>query len=240
MDHMEDRRPIYRRLRDQIATEIAKNTWRPGEAIPSEMEFATKYQISVGTVRRAIDLLVIEGFVERRSGSGMFVRRPDFNTSFIRFTRVWGSAGDRRVPQSLIYEREMLPGPHKVISALNLKEGSQVIRLLRLRIFEGIPIIHEEIWLDAARFAKVLTMAEDQPRLLYPIYESLCGAIVARAEEAITIDVADETDMKLLGLATGASVVAVERLSSGYDDYPIELRYSRSPAADFHYKVDLR
>ena len=131
-----------------------------------------------------------------------------------------------------------MSGPLKVTSSLDLKEGTQVIRLLRLRVFEGLPIIREEIWLDKARFAKVLTM-EEQPRLLYPIYEELCGAVVARARETITIDTANETDVTLLGLGSGASVVAVERLSSGYDDCPIELRYSRSPAADFHYKIDL-
>ena len=238
MDLLEDRRPIYRRLRDHIAADIAHNVWKPGDAIASELELALKYKISTGTVRKAIDLLVAEGLVERRSGSGNFVRRPDFNTSYVRFTRVWGSAGDRRIPQSNIYNREVLPGPSKVTSLLNLKEDAQVIRLLRLRVFEGLPIIREEIWLDETRFAKVLTMQE-QPRLLYPIYEDLCGAVVARAKETITIDFANETDIALLGLGSGTSVVAVERLSLGYDDCPIELRYSRSPAADFHYEIDL-
>ncbi len=240
MDHMEDRRPIYRRLRDQIAAEIAQNVWRPGEAISTEAELAAKYHISVGSVRKAIDLLVLDGLIERISGNGMFVRRPDFQHAYIRFTRVWGSAGDRRIPQSQIYKREMISGPPEVTSALDLKDGAQVVRLLRLRIYEGAPIIHEEIWLDGARFAPVLTMEEDQPKLLYPIYENLCGAIVARAQETITIEKANKTDIELLGLRRGSSIVSVKRLSVGYDDGPIEWRYSRSSAADFHYKIDIR
>ena len=240
MDRVEGGRPLYQRLRNQIASEIAQNIWHPGEAISTEAELATRYQISVGTVRRAIDVLVLDGLIERRNGSGMFVRRPDFNTSFIRFTRVWGSAGDRRVPQSFIYKAETLPGSLTVTSALNLPDGATVIKLLRLRTFEERSIIYEEIWLNEARFNKTLTVIGEQPRLLYPIYENLCGAVVARAEEIITIDVANETDIRLLGIETGASIVSVERLSLGYDDQPIELRYSRSPAADFHYKVELR
>ena len=238
MDLLEDRRPIYRRLRDHLAADIAHNTWKPGEAMPSELELALKYKVSTGTVRKAIDLLAAQGLVERRSGSGNFVRRPDFNTSYIRFTRVWGSAGDRRIPQSRIYNREVVTGPSRVTTLLNLEEDAQVIRLSRLRVFEGLPIIREEIWLDNVRFAEVLTM-EEQPRLLYPMYEKLCGAVVARARETITIDTVNEADTALLGLDSGTSVVAVERLSLGYDDCPIELRYSRSPAADFHYKVDI-
>lgn len=240
MNHMEDRRPIYQRLRDQIVAEIAQNIWKPGEAIATEGELAAKYKISVTTVRKAIDCLVIDGLIERISGSGMFVRRPDFDHAFIRFTRVWGSAGDRRIPQSRIYKREILSGPPEVTSALNLKEGARGIRLLRLRIHEGAPIIHEEIWLDEARFGSILTMEEDQPKLLYPIYESLCGAIVARAEETITIEKANKTDVELLGLRKGSSVVSVKRLSLGYDDNPIEWRYSRSSTEGFHYKIDIR
>ena len=240
MNHMKDRRPIYRRLRDQIAAEIAQNIWKPGEAIASEAELAAKYDISVATVRKAVDTLVIDGLIERVSGSGMFVRRPDFEHAFIRFTRVWGSAGDRRIPQSRIYKRETLSGSPEVTSVLNLKEGARVIRLLRLRIHEGAPIIHEEIWLDEARFAPVLTMEEDQPQLLYPIYEDLCGAIVARAEETITIERANKRDVELLGLRKGSSIVSVKRLSVGYDDNPIEWRYSRSSAEGFYYKIDIR
>ena len=242
MNLMEDRRPIYRRLRDQIAAEIAQNIWKPGEAIATEAELAAKYHISVTTVRKAVDCLVSDGLIERVSGSGMFVRRPDFDYAFVRFTRVWGSAGDRRIPGSRIYKREALSGPPEVTSALNLEKGARVVRLLRLRLYEGAPIIREEIWLDGVRFAPVLTMEieEDQPKLLYPVYENLCGAIVARAEETITIECADKADVELLGLRKGSSVVSVKRLSLGYDDNPIEWRYSRSSAKGFHYKIDIR
>lgn len=240
MDELGDRRPIYRRLRDQIAAEIARNTWRPGDPISSEAELAGKYQISIGTVRKAVDLLVNDGLVEQVSGSGTFVRRPDFEHAFIRFTRIYGSAGDRRVPQSRILKRTTLVGPPKIITALKLRDGARVIRLLRLRIFEEVPVVHEDIWLDEARFNAILTMPDDRPKLLYPIYEDLCGEIVARAEETITIHTANEADIELLGLPKDAPVVSVERLALGYDDRPIEWRCSRSSALDFNYKVDIR
>jgi len=240
MQHSQDRRPIYQRLRDQISAEIAQNVWRPGDAIASEMELATKYKISVGTVRKAVDALVNDGLVERISGSGTFVRRPDFEHAFIRFTRVYGSAGDQRVPDSHIFKRETLPGPINVTKALNLNDGAQVIRLLRLRTHAGKPVVHEEIWLDEARFSAILTHHNDQPRLLYPLYEDLCGVIVARAEEEITIELANETDIGLLKLSKGAPVVSVVRRALGYDDCPIEWRCSRSSALDFHYKIDVR
>ena len=145
-----DRRPMYRRLRDQIAIEIAQNRWAPGAAIASESELATTYNLSIGTVRKAVDCLVGDGLVERIHGSGTFVRRPDFSHAFIRFTQVYGSAGDTRAPDSRILKRETMVGPQAVTEALQLEAGAQVIRMLRLRIHNSDPVMHEEIWLDAA------------------------------------------------------------------------------------------
>lgn len=239
-DDLDDRRPIHQRLSDQLALDIAQNRLRPGEAIPTEAELSARYKVALGTVRKALDRLVSKGLIERIQGSGSFVRRPDFATAFVRFIRYFGSAGDRRMPKSRILSRVALVGPREVTDALRLEGGARVIQLRRLRVHDGLPVLYEEIWLEEARFAAILTMHEMEPQLLYPLYESLCGAIVASAEETITIDVADEGDAELLGMVVGRPVVVIERLALGYDDRPIEWRRSRGAGSDFRYKIEIR
>ena len=239
MEEIADRRPIYRRLRDQLAAEIARDVWKAGDPIASESELVARYRVSVGTVRKAVDLLVNDGLIDRVHGSGMFVRRPDFGHAFVRFTQLFGSAGDRRVPDSRILQRDVLAGPPEVTTELNLRDGAQLVRLLRLRNYEGKPAMHEEIWLEAARFAAMLTVPDDV-QLLYPLYENLCGEIVARAEETITVDVADIRDRELLALEEGAHIVRIARRALAYDDRPVEWRCSRSAALNFYYKIEIR
>jgi DNA-binding GntR family transcriptional regulator len=60
MEENADRRPIYLRLRDQLAFEIAHSVWKPGQAIATEAELVAKYKVSIGTVRKACDLLLRE------------------------------------------------------------------------------------------------------------------------------------------------------------------------------------
>ena len=67
--------------------------------------------------------------------------------------------------------------------------------------------MHEEIWLDATLFAPILTMADQQPKLLYPVYEDLCGQIVAKVLETITIDTVNQADQDLIALQAGCPVV---------------------------------
>ena len=121
-----------------------------------------------------------------------------------------------------------------------MNKGTKVIHLVRLRTYEEKPVLIEDIWLDAKRFGPILTMKDNEPQLLYPIYEALCGEIVARAEETITIGTAGVAEAELLGLETGTPVVNIARLAFGYDDRPIEWRCSRGPGWDFHYKVEIR
>ena len=93
----DSRLPLYQRLRDQLVEQIANNRWRPGEAIPTEAALSAEYQLSTGTVRKAVDSLVSEGILERQQGRGTFIRRPQFQSSLFRFFRFQTAAGERQV-----------------------------------------------------------------------------------------------------------------------------------------------
>lgn len=94
------RLPLYQRLHDHLAQQIATHHWRPGEAIPTEAAPSTQYRFSTGTVRKAVDARVKEGLLERQQGRGTFVRRPQFQSSLFRFSRFQTAAGERQIPES--------------------------------------------------------------------------------------------------------------------------------------------
>lgn len=68
-----DDEPIYRQLRQRIATLILNDAIKEGEAIPSVRQVAADYQINHLTVAKAYQELVEQGLVEKRRGLGMFV-----------------------------------------------------------------------------------------------------------------------------------------------------------------------
>lgn len=235
------RLPLYQRLRDEIAHKIARNVWRTGEPIPTEAELAATHRVAIGTVRKAIDSLVADGLVERQQGRGTFVRRPRFDRSLFRFFRHLDSEGAQAVPEGRIRDRRRCRAPDAVRRALELEAGAEALSLLRTRLIGGRPVLSEEIWLPAARFAPLLTAPLTEiGDLLYPAYEAICGEIVARAEETLTVGSATAADGDLLGLDEGAPVVLIERLAFGFDNRPIEWRLTRGPAAGFRYHVDIR
>jgi DNA-binding GntR family transcriptional regulator len=65
--------PKYRHLRDDIAANITAGKWQPGYCLLPERQLAQKHYLSRFTVRKALDLLVEDGFLYRIQGSGTFV-----------------------------------------------------------------------------------------------------------------------------------------------------------------------
>lgn len=237
----DDRLPLYQRLRDQLAEQIANNRWRPGEAIPTEAALSSEYCLSTGTVRKAIDMLVAENILERQQGRGTFIRRPQFQSSLFRFFRFQTAAGERRVPESRILSIEPLLAPSAVSRALGLMPDAPVIRMVRLRLLDAQPVLAEEIWLPRVQFQALLeTELDRHGPLLYPIYEELCGQVVAYAEETLTAEAVSDVHARLLQIPASSPVVVIERLARNYAGQPLEWRRSRGHASHFRYSVEIR
>ncbi len=235
------RLPRYQRLADILRQAVVDRRWRAGEQIPSENMIAEQYGVAPGTARQALAQLVKEGLLERQHGRGTFVRRPSFDQSLFRFFRFSGESGERVVPESRIVRREVIDAPSEVARQLQLEPDTPVIFMDRLRLIDGLPMLAEQIWLPAARFEAFMKVAPaDVGPLLYPIYDSVCGAVVARADESLTAESATPAYARLLRVPVDTPLIVIDRLARGYDGTPLEWRRSRGPAAQFRYHTEIR
>jgi len=108
--------PAYLQIHDQIKKEIDEEVWQIGQRLPSERDLAETFQVSRMTLRQAITLLVEEGVLERRVGSGTFVastRVQEKMRGTTSFTEIMKSQG--KTPSSqLISYRRTLPSKQEV------------------------------------------------------------------------------------------------------------------------------
>lgn len=237
----DDRLPLYQRLADNLRREVVKGIRKPGDRMPSENALSEEYGMAAGTVRQALAALVDEGLLERFHGRGTFVRRPSFDRSLFRFFRFRGASGESVIPESRILRRTLAPVPSHIARALRIREGSDAISMSRLRLIGDMPVLAEEIWLPHRPFAKFLKLPEAEiGPLLYPIYDSICGKQVARAEETLTAEAAGRDTARLLRIEPGRPVIVIDRLAKGFDDAALEWRRSRGRADQFHYHTEIR
>src|SRR5262245_54613797 len=95
-------RPLYLQVRDALIERIGKGEWRPGAAIPNEVDLAREFGISSGTMRKALDQLEGERAITRKQGRGTYV--ADQSSDLHRFSRISGADGKPLAAESRTVE----------------------------------------------------------------------------------------------------------------------------------------
>lgn len=232
--------PLYRQIKALLLASLQRAEWRPGEAIPSEVELAVRFKVSQGTVRKAIDELAAENLLLRRQGKGTFVATHAEERVQFRFLRLMPDVGEPGGMARRLIDCKRQRAPVDVARALQLAAGDAVVRVRRLLSFRDSPVVLDEIWLPAHLF-KGLTAQRlaDHPGPMYGLFEAEFGVHMIRAEEKIRAVAAEGANAELLAVAVGAPLLSVERLSMTYGDQPVELRRGLYSTAAHHYRNDL-
>jgi len=220
--------PLYRQIKVLILQSLQSGEWKPSAAIPSEMELATRYRVSQGTVRKAIDELAAENLLVRRQGKGTFVATHAERQVQYRFLNLVPDSGDLRSEgpaQRRIVDCKRARASVEVARALAIRAGDAVLQVRRVLSFASIPTILEDLWLPATPFkgltAERLT-SYDGP--MYALFETEFGVQMVRAEEKIRAVLADSEQCELLQTSPKTPLLSVERIAYTYNDAPMEMR----------------
>lgn len=235
--------PLYQQIKGLILQSLQQGEWKPGEAIPSEMELAARFRVSQGTVRKAIDELAAENLVMRRQGKGTFVATHAEQHVQYRFLKLLPDTGDARVEgpaQRRVIDCRRVRASADVARALALRSGDAVMQAKRILSFAGVPTILEDIWLPGQAF-KGLTAEQlaNYQGPTYAMFELDFGVRMVRAEEKIRAVLPDEEQARLLQITPATPLLSVERIAYTYNDVPMELRRGLYLTDTHHYRNEL-
>lgn len=235
--------PLYQQIKGLILQSLQAGEWKPGEAIPSEMELSARFRVSQGTVRKAIDELAAENLVVRRQGKGTFVATHSEQHVQYRFLRLMPDSGDlddEGPAQRNILECRRVRAAADVARALALRPGDAVMQVRRVLSFKGVPTILEDLWLPGLPF-KGLTAEQiaQYPGPTYAMYEVAFGVRMVRAVESIRAVCPDAGQSQLLQVQPTTPLLSVERVAYTYNDLPMELRRGLYRTDSHHYRNDL-
>src|SRR6478752_4512353 len=235
--------PLYQQIKGLILQSLEAGEWKPGEAIPSEMELAARFRVSQGTVRKAIDELAAENLLVRRQGKGTFVATHAEQHVQYRFLKLVPDNGDRdsegpAVRHILDCRRTRATGD--IARLLGLRSGDAVVQVRRVLSFAGTPTILEDLWLPGAPF-RGLTAEQmaDYPGPTYAMFEVEFGVRMVRAEEKIRAVAADPQQAVLLEVPAGSPLLSVERVAYTYNGLPMELRRGLYRTDKRHFRNEL-
>lgn len=232
--------PLYRQIKDFLIRSLEEGEWKPGDAIPSEGELASRFNVSQGTVRKAVDEMASENLLVRRQGKGTFVATHDDPRSFYRFLRLVSDDGGVGHAESAPFSCEQQAANSVVAAALGLDVGAKVICIERLLRFDGQPVVYDQIYLSAELFAGLsLENLRGGDRSLYSQFETDYGVRMINAEERLRAVAADVRSAELLGVQPGDPLMLVERTAYSYGNKPVEWRRGLYCTRHHYYRNDL-
>ena len=220
-------KPFFLWVEKLIKRQIIEEVFLPGDKIPSERDLSDQLGISRTTIRRAIENLIVQGILERRSSSGTFVRGRPAIERHIGIERPLGfSEGLQRVglqAESILLHFNVQKTNKKIAQKLRINEFDEVVLIRRLRVISNQSICIETIYLP-----KVLVpdlVAENlftRDSSLYNILEKRYYIKPKNSIENVRISYATEDEAKLLGIKEMDPVLLMRGVTFDEADQPFE------------------
>ncbi len=236
--HRPERQPLYAAVRDAVLERIGSGLLAPGDMLPSEFALADEFQVSQGTVRKALDDLAARNLVVRRQGKGTFVAAHTPERALFHFFHIVADDGARELPtKSRVLSCRRRRPDRGEAEALSLDRADRVVEIRRIREMDRKAAIAETVCVPARWFPDLDKRAiEEVPNELYQMYEERYGITVHRASEKLRAVAASADDAAALGIKPGAPLLEISRVAETLDGRPVELRRSRCLTIGRHYQ----
>jgi len=232
--------PLYREVQWRITRALAAGDWKPGEAIPSEARLAADFNVSIGTIRRAIDELVAGRILVRQQGRGTFVAAHTEDRTLFYFFHIVGKDGAQEFPVSelLAFRRERAGTDDE--SQLGIARGSRVARVRNLLKLANRPVVLDDITVSTDRFAGIdESTFRRREGTIYGLYQARYGVNVVRISERLSAAHPPADIAALLGMRANQPAMRIRRVAYSYNDSPVEYRMSWINTAEHEYLSDL-
>ena len=231
--------PLYKEVKRRLTDALRLGEWKPGEAIPPEPRLASRFGVSIGTLRKAIDELVAENVLLRQQGRGTFVASHRGEGMRFLFFSIIGQDGSKQYPEVRLEAFRRARASEEVARKLSIAPDAAVLQFRNSLRIGGECVGIDDITVPAALFP-ALTMARVRQRdnTIYHLYERSFGVSVTRITESLRAVAAPADVAAHLGVRATAPLLLVRRVAFTLDDRPAEFRLSWVNTAKHEYRRD--
>lgn len=200
----------YLTIYNEISNKIENNKIQSGEKLPSENEMMKEYNVSRDTIRKALNLLESNGYIQKVKGKGSFVidiNKFDFPvsglTSFKELSTKMGVESN-----TLVKELKLMKPDNFLMKQLNLSKNDDVWKVIRVREINNKKIILDKDFFNK-KYVPLLTkdICENS---IYEYLENELGLKISFAKKEITVQQATQEDKSYLDFENYNMIVVVK------------------------------
>jgi DNA-binding GntR family transcriptional regulator len=203
--------PLYRRLYEQLRELIEDGTFKRGDLLPSENELCAAHHLTRPTVRRALDMLVNEGFILRHQGKGSIVQGQPKGIGILSLTGTTSAIGRDKLSTRIIVKPRIIPWEQAFGFEIGEKEKSTgCIYMERLRLINGQPVFYDITMIPNLNLPR-FTSRVFEDRSLFEILRKHYQLQVTGGEQKIQAITADARIQEHFGVKKNHPILRVDR-----------------------------
>ncbi|MEK0400172.1 GntR family transcriptional regulator [Streptococcus suis] len=213
----------YKKVYADIKEKIEQNIWQANQEMPTENELMEIYSYSKDTIRKALSLLEMDGYIQKRQGRNSIildhnlVRKPF--VSELKTVSELNRSAHHQV-QTELTNLYIVQGQPDVMKELEVDEKTDLYRVSRVRTIDGERLEYEISYFDR-RIVPYLSK-EVAESSIYQYLEEELGLEISHSRREISFRFATEEEKSLLDLADYDMVVSVTSTTYLADGRPFQ------------------
>lgn len=213
----------YKKVYADIKEKIEQNIWQANQEMPTENELMDIYSYSKDTIRKALSLLEMDGYIQKRQGRNSIildhnlVRKPF--VSELKTVSELNRSAHHQV-QTELTNLYIVQGQPEVMKELEVDEKTDLYRVSRVRTIDGERLEYEISYFDR-RIVPYLSK-EITESSIYQYLENDLGLEISHSRREISFRFATEEEKSLLDLTGYDMVVSVTSTTYLADGRPFQ------------------
>lgn len=231
-----DERPLYIQLKNDLLDQIKSGIWKEKDQIPTELELMDSYHLGRDTVRKAVAILVQEGYLIKRRGKGTFVAKTQFSIGFEPLISLRYALQVRGLEETNIVLDQFVGIQSLEISKrARMPQAEDAMRILRLRVVEGRPLAIEESVFSTEGISEAdVNPHESISQFLLQQW----GKQIDRIEQIMTPKVASKAECERLELSENSQILSLERwIYVKENEWPISYVSFVIPMSEYDFSI---
>lgn len=200
----------YLVIYNDIINKIENGDYIANDKLASEKEMMDEYRVSRDTVRKSLNMLEQNGYIQKKKGKGSFVldiNKFNFPVSgVVSFKEISKKIG--RDSKTILESLEEKQPKSSIARNLEIDSSETIWKIIRTREIDGEKVILDKDYIPK-KFVNSIT-AEICKDSLYNYFENDLGLLIAYAKKEITVQRASEEDKKYLDMKDFDMVVVVK------------------------------